>query len=290
MSVAEGFASRPSFWCVIHEGEPIVKSRARVVRNGSRSYTPDKTRHAQAALAMTLRRSIPRFTGNVVIVCIFRRPNRQRCDVDNLLKLVLDAGTQAGLWEDDSQVTALVGILEHDPDDPRSTICFSHHESSMRRGEDAKPRCVVCGKPYDDYGNPSRQHCSRECRMTLAEPVPCPNCGQPFKRANGNRKFCSVACRAEASRVARPCERCGAPRARPESTLCRDCFRAGCSESEKTIQQLWLAGVPAAEIGVRLGISAGLVGSRISGMRKRGYDLPYRHPSKARAEIEITPL
>lgn len=224
LSMTESFASKPSFWCVIHEGDPIVKSRARVVRNGSQTYTPAKTRHAQALLAMTLRSAIPRFTGNVAIVCIFRRSNRQRCDVDNLLKLVLDAGTQANLWDDDSQVTALVGVLEHDPADPRSTIVFTHHESTMARGEDALLRCKACGKPFNSYGVANREHCSAACRMKLSGPVPCPQCNQLFKRRTTRSKYCSVECRGLAQQVRHTCAGCGASRARGDSTLCRACW------------------------------------------------------------------
>jgi crossover junction endodeoxyribonuclease RusA len=57
---------------------------------------------------------------SLVIVAVFRRPKRipkrtpgrlwhdKRPDLDNVLKAVLDAGTNAGLWLDDAQVVELL--------------------------------------------------------------------------------------------------------------------------------------------------------------------------------------
>lgn len=183
--------------CVVHEGEPASKARARVVRG--HTYTPKRTVVAQDALAQSLAGKAP-FTGNVAVACVFRRSNRQRIDLDNLLKLVLDAATQARMWEDDSQVTALAAVLEHDPSGPRTVVAFGPHETSMRRGPDSLPRCAACGKPFNSGGQANRRHCSRQCRMTLAEPVDCPVCDKPFKKRSGNQKFCSNECRYEARR------------------------------------------------------------------------------------------
>jgi Holliday junction resolvase RusA-like endonuclease len=206
---------------VVHPGEPAVKARARVV-NGH-AYTPAKTKAAQAALAQRLA-YVPRFTGNVAVSCVFTRGNRQRVDVDNLLKLVLDAGTQAMLWEDDSQVTALSGVIELDADDPRTVVAFAEHRSTMARGPDSLRQCQACGNRFDPYGRDNQVHCSVACRMTCAEPVPCPTCGKPFKRRHVRAKYCSVECRGLAQRVARPCAGCGRNRARRESTYCRECW------------------------------------------------------------------
>jgi Holliday junction resolvase RusA-like endonuclease len=208
--------------CVVHSGDPASKARARVTRTGH-AFTPAKTRAAQAALAASLMDVKP-FTGNVCVAAVFRRSNRQQIDVDNLLKLVLDAATQAGLWADDSQVTAVAAVLEHDPDDPRTTVAFAAHQSTMARGEDAMARCAACGKPFHAYGQP-RVHCSATCRMTLADPIPCAHCGEPFKKRTASSKYCSAACRGKAQRR-RPCARCGGRVARTGSLLCRACWLA----------------------------------------------------------------
>lgn len=208
---------------VVHEGEPASKARARVVRG--HAYTPAKTAAAQAALAWQLNRLTP-FTGNVAVACVFHRGNRQRIDVDNLVKLVLDAATQARVWQDDSQVTGLLAVLELDAEQPRTVVAFAGHESSMTRGPDSMPKCAACGKPFNDYGNPRRQHCSRECRMTLAEPVMCPHCDKPFKRRSGNQKYCSMVCRGQATRTRPACEVCQKRLSRAGYKLCRACWAA----------------------------------------------------------------
>lgn len=212
-----------SIHVIVHEGDPASKARARVVRG--RAYTPRATQVAQEALAWRLR-GIESFTGNVAVACVFHRSNRQRIDVDNLLKLVLDAATQARVWEDDSQVTAVLAVLEHDPDAPRTVVAFAPHESSMGRGPDSLPKCAACGTPFDAYGNPRRRHCSRECRMTLAEPVVCPGCGKSFKKRSGNQKYCSTPCRAAASRTKPTCEACGARLSRAGYRRCRSCWQS----------------------------------------------------------------
>lgn len=204
---------------VVHDGDPASKARARIVRG--HAYTPAKTTAAQKSLAE--RMVGVRFLGNVAVACVFHRSNRQRIDIDNLMKLVLDAATQADVWDDDSQVTAVVAALEHDPGHPRTVVAFAPHTSTMLRGPDSLPRCAACGNVFDPYGQPRRRHCSRECRMTLAEPVPCPQCGVPFKRRTGNNKYCSVACRGLAARRRKYCE-CGALLSKTSYGKCRACW------------------------------------------------------------------
>lgn len=82
---------------------------------------------------MFLRNAVRRpFTGNVGLVCLFFRPDRQRIDVDNLLKHVCDAANGV-LWVDDTQCTAIAGVIGLDRDDPRTVIAVGVHESTMIR-------------------------------------------------------------------------------------------------------------------------------------------------------------
>lgn len=219
MGMVLGIAPQESVQCVVHEGNPASKSRARVV-NGH-AFTPARTVAAQASLAQRLEGI--RFEGNVTVACVFHRASRQRIDVDNLLKLVLDAGTQAKVWTDDCQVTALLGVIELDPEHPRTVVAFGEHLSSMPRGDNARIPCRVCGKMFL-ASTENRAHCSAACRMTLAEPVPCASCGVPFKRKNARSKYCSNPCRSMGKRTDRPCAECGKQRARGDSTLCRECW------------------------------------------------------------------
>lgn len=180
------------------EGDPVSKARPRFSKGG-RPYTPTKTIEGEKRIARLLEGSPP-FRSNVAVSCLFFRASRQRVDVDNLLKAVLDAGTRANLWEDDSQVTALVGVIEYDPDRPRTIACFGEHQSSLTRGDAARVACEACGTLFFPSGR-RREHarwCSAECRARLVVPVDCPSCGQPFRRRSGNQTYCSSLCRGAA--------------------------------------------------------------------------------------------
>ncbi len=123
------------FLIAIVPGDPVPKERPRVV-NGY-SYTPQRTVDAEEEVASHLR-ELGLFSGNVAVICVFVRSTRRRVDVDNLLKTVLDAGNRAKIWDDDSQVTSLQGIIEYDPEHPRTIVCIGSYESTMARGDAAK--------------------------------------------------------------------------------------------------------------------------------------------------------
>lgn len=91
-------------WFVV-DGEPVSKERPRVV--GGRAFTPAKTLAAEDQVAwafrMAARSYVPPAEGSYgVIVRFFAATKRQR-DVDNMLKLVLDALNKLA-WADDVQV------------------------------------------------------------------------------------------------------------------------------------------------------------------------------------------
>jgi Holliday junction resolvase RusA-like endonuclease len=114
-------------------GVPHSKTRPKFLRQGH-AYQDPADRAAEQVTGLRLRRAIPRkYPGNVGLACIFYRPNRQRIDTDNLLKHVMDAA-QGILWDDDSQCTLLLGILEYDRYRPRTVVIVGEHASSMARG------------------------------------------------------------------------------------------------------------------------------------------------------------
>lgn len=195
MRLVEPFARGDRMDILVIDGEPPSKARPRFTAKG-KPYTPSATVAGEKRLAAHLA-TVKTYRGNVAVGCVFHRSTRQRIDIDNLLKAVLDASTRARVWEDDSQVTALAATIEHDPDRPRIVICFAPHVCSLTRGEDAMVRCEACGTLFFPSGQRREQArwCSRECRTRLAAPVPCPACGKFFRRRNGNHKFCSNACR-----------------------------------------------------------------------------------------------
>lgn len=123
---------------VVHEGQPERKQRPRFGRG--RAFTPEQTERAETALAWAIRAQLHgrMFTGNVAVLATFYRSNRQRIDADNLMKLVLDAGTRAGAWRDDCQVTLQLAALELDALHPRTELVIAECASTLKR--DGNPR------------------------------------------------------------------------------------------------------------------------------------------------------
>jgi Holliday junction resolvase RusA-like endonuclease len=93
------------------KGQPVAKERARITRAGT-SYTPEKTVEAEAfvrrAFLQNQKRYRPTDTKeHFAIEATFFNGDRRRRDLDNQLKLVLDA-LNDWAWADDSQVVEIV--------------------------------------------------------------------------------------------------------------------------------------------------------------------------------------
>ncbi len=219
---------------------PASTARPRFGKGG-RTYTPAESRKAEARTAAWLRRMFEEpLTGNVALACLFFRPNRQRIDVDNMLKHVCDAANGI-LWHDDSQVSAITGVVELDVDRPRTLLAVSPHLSTMTRGTDATYPCAQCGRPIamDGRGN-KRKTCSKDCAARLRGfepldvPIPCAECGKPFRRTTRAQRLCSPECRADLVRGrnrqrALPksaCQDCGLVLTHHRGGRCRACWRA----------------------------------------------------------------
>lgn len=90
-------------------GTPVPKGRPQFNHTTGTAYTPKRTRAATADLAMILRQAnvwtdpVP---GPVGALLWFRMPTDSGTDVDNLAKLVLDAGNRV-IYRDDKQVDEL---------------------------------------------------------------------------------------------------------------------------------------------------------------------------------------
>lgn len=89
-------------------GDPVPKARPRQGKGGH-TYTPQRTIDAEDAIAWALRAAYKgRPTSQLVTISLaFRCATRRRADVDNLAKLVLDAGNGI-VYLDDQQVGRLV--------------------------------------------------------------------------------------------------------------------------------------------------------------------------------------
>lgn len=112
-------------------GNPLPKARTRS-KPGQRPYYPKVTVAAEKA-ATTYLLGLPQYQGNVALVCIFYRSSNLVVDTDNLEKLLMDAATKAGVWRDDSQVTAKATVVELDREAPRTVVAFGHHHSTLVR-------------------------------------------------------------------------------------------------------------------------------------------------------------
>jgi Holliday junction resolvase RusA-like endonuclease len=89
------------------EGEPMSKARARVTRQGH-SYTPKATVDAERRVREHFEATAcEAFSVPVGVELAFYQGTRARKDIDNMVKLVLDA-LNGVAWTDDVQVSVLL--------------------------------------------------------------------------------------------------------------------------------------------------------------------------------------
>jgi Holliday junction resolvase RusA-like endonuclease len=150
-------------------GDPVAWMRAG--QRGDRSFTPKRVAEAEAKLAARFA-TLPTFRRNVSLHCVFFRGTMRSADADNLMKLVLDAGNDGALWEDDSQVTTTSARVTLDRSLPRTVITVQEYaDPAMPRGSGYLPRCEGCGEPFR---RPERKTkvittCSEECFLGVAQ-------------------------------------------------------------------------------------------------------------------------
>jgi len=238
--------------CFIHEGDPCSKARARWHMKQQRFYTPGDVLTRQSALAREFIEAMSErpWTCNVAIVAIFFRPNSQRIDADNLMKLVMDAATQAEVWRDDCQVTTQAAWIELDRQRPRTIIALCPTVSSLNRDPVEVRNCRRCRElfkfdRFKAYHNP--KYCSNACAQadSLRE-TRCARCEKTFKRSIAGQRYCSEACQAadklvrQAARLQRPwpkCAKCGNRVSRREYIHCSDCAPKGRKRGSKNKQK-----------------------------------------------------
>lgn len=166
-------------------------------------------------------------TDDLTVRLAFYASTRQRRDVDNLTKTVLDACNGIA-WRDDAQVVRLVVDLVRGDPRPRTELAVYVH---TRRGRDC-PRCGTTLAPSQvALGG---VYCSKTCYDTAQRKGTyraCAGCGQAVYRQVGKAAartvYCTPACR-EAKRGA--CRRCAARLPFPPSSRNRFCSTA-CSDA-----------------------------------------------------------
>ncbi|WP_078503739.1 RusA family crossover junction endodeoxyribonuclease [Streptomyces sulphureus] len=220
-------------------GEPASKSRPRFSRNG-KTYKTRADTDAEARTGWHFRRVFrDAWTGNLALGCVFFRPNRQRIDVDNMLKHVCDAANGIA-WLDDSQITAVYGAAELDADEPRTLLVVARHRSSLERGTNDVKVCEHCGKTFPRAGAAGQKRfCTKQCfnaskGRDLTAPVKCKGCATKFRRKTSEQCFCNAACFAVYQK-GRPrnrksnrsrCEDCGKQLSHNRGGRCRACWLA----------------------------------------------------------------
>jgi Holliday junction resolvase RusA-like endonuclease len=227
----------------IHRAVPCSKARARWHRAQQRFYTPQNVLDAQSELAKNFEAVVPDrpWTCNIAIVAIFFRPNAQRIDADNLMKLVMDAATQAKVWTDDCLVTTQAAFIELDKENPRTVVALCPTVSSLNRDPVQVRICQRCRQPFQRNRftqSKLTRYCSNACAQAaaLAE-VRCPKCETTFKRTVSGQRYCSKECEVSAALVRksiregqRPwpkCDTCGGRVSRREYKQCSRCGPKG---------------------------------------------------------------
>lgn len=200
---------------VVVAGEPVSKARARFTGYGSktRAYTPKKTHDAEQQFGWAFKKVAPGWavdtTSAFGVFAIFYPGTRQRRDVDNMTKLILDACNKL-VWGDDMQVTEISGRVVFDDPTPRTEVAIYYVDRQPPAGHD----CDRCGKrirTYKSWG--LRRFCSRACAIGEVREnraVTCPRCGVEFTadEYQKNRKYCSSKCRGVGHRTDLVCVQC----------------------------------------------------------------------------------
>lgn len=147
-------------------GEPTSKSRHKTGVRGGKvyHYKDSATAQAQDLLGVYYRQQRGAGEpgeGGFGVRAEFHVRARQRRDIDNFLKLVLD-GLTGRAWVDDSQVTEVSARIIHGSDDPHSRITVYGTDDLPDR---LSRECAQCGGRFRTYESWStRKYCSATCR------------------------------------------------------------------------------------------------------------------------------
>lgn len=200
-------------------GEPTSKARARFTNYGSRShaYTPERTKTAESRVALAFKgaggRLEPDKEVSFAVDVTFINGTRQRRDIDNMLKLVLD-GLNGVAWVDDMQVTEISARKEYvdERSEARTEVVITRNGYMNRLTKS----CERCGKEFVTYRSiRDQQHfCSRSCHHEAArEPraFTCERCGGEFFAGgpSAENRFCSKECARKVGRIEIACGVCG---------------------------------------------------------------------------------
>jgi Holliday junction resolvase RusA-like endonuclease len=187
------------------------------------------------------------FAGPVAVAAVFFRPDFFRIDADNMMKLVLDAGTKAKAWSDDCYIVAQASYVELDDERPRTIIALASAVSSLDRSKRLiRFKCVVCGTGFTREGRAARKNppkfCSRvcfgrSCRYKHGKGK-CLKCGVQFVKNAARQRYCSRECAARVNsqyerNTLASCQVCGAKLAKQHYKLCRKCWLSKAKDAKR---------------------------------------------------------
>jgi Holliday junction resolvase RusA-like endonuclease len=213
-------------------GDPHTKSPD----NKGGNYASRHVQRTRILLKNLLDISSPAFTidrsHDLGVALAFYTQTRQRRDLDNLEKLILDACTNL-LWGDDLQIVELISRVYRGHHTPRTELTvYTIGQGYQRQCEECnsiipnfhkmlvKSRntrfcsktcydvaqqkgryvyCTTCTKRIyrqNDKLIQKRWFCSSECRsVAITAHRICRHCQQPFQKAGQRNSFCSEVCR-----------------------------------------------------------------------------------------------
>lgn len=206
------------------DGEPISKARARFTKRGNKTvaYTPEKTKAGEQMMAWKFRAAAKGWKVNDTdyfgVTALFFNETRQRRDVDNMVKLILD-GLNGICWKDDNQVTEISARkMFRTPKGQARTEVMVYWLGPSEHDKLTKP-CKFCGKEFETWPSLIEKavYCSPECRTAHRierRKTNCINCGEEFLAPGetkiADRKFCSRECQSDYGRVRINCAICDA--------------------------------------------------------------------------------
>lgn len=201
-------------------GEPISKARARFTNYGSkvRAYTPKKTLDGQEAVKAAFLKATRKINTDpeaaYAVRAHFCNGTRQRRDVDNMVKLLLD-GLNGAAWVDDNQVLEIAARKSFGTKSEARTEVQIFRIGDM---DFPKKPCIECGeefRTYDSWNKPigGKKYCSRACfdnRVQELRERECAYCGDSFTADKGtsSAKYCSRECGYQDRRTVTNCAIC----------------------------------------------------------------------------------
>lgn len=240
------------FECIV-QGDPVPASRPRVSSQGHAYYPKRYTAYRDALtfylqntlkplpLEAFLDPTIPEERRRYGVRVFFYRKSKQRSDVDNLLKSVLDGGTGI-IWSDDCRVDEVFGKVFRSCDRPRVEILVYEVKPAAYN-----KICKQCGQGFDGFPCKGSTFCSAAClAQAMADrrvKFNCKFCGKEFSvlRCVARQHkvgFCSKPCnlrywshqRVMETSAKWKCVECGAQLKRADNKRCGLCerIRRGC--------------------------------------------------------------